>query len=392
MQHRPTVGFPKPSLGTRCAAGLAILCAALTNVWPRGRDLRASVLGAGECNEVPNERLRGIFVTVLTPLTEELNIDQAALRAQVEYLLRSGVHGLLLLGSIGEGPYLTTGQREAVLKTVADVVGDQLPVVVGVTSLSTVQAVEHARQAARYGADALTVALPICYQIPFPQLKEHVVAVAESVELPVLFYYYPEAYGGALSPRQVADILKHPRVVGVKESILDIAHIERQIRACADPSKIFWAGTTVAMPEVMELGGDGAASVVGLFMPRTAVALYDAVRRGDRTEIERIRARLFQALPLLKPDSPPSVIAHAGFLAALRGQIPLTLGTVSTHARLKLALQYRGIPIKPIVSPPLPPLTNAERRLVRTVMERINALEPVVEPNGGSGPGKESQP
>lgn len=365
------------SLGARVAAGFAILCAALTNVWPRGRDLRESVYGAELSGPLPNQALRGVFATVLTPFTEDYSIDVRALRDQLEYLERSGVHGLLVMGSIGEGPYLTDRQREQVLEIVASTVGDRLPVVVGITAPSTAEAIQYAQQAARYGADALTVALPVHYQISFPQLKRHVHTVADQSGLPVLFYYYPEAYGGVLKPAQIAELLKHRLVVGVKESILDLAHVEQQIRAARDPSKVFWAGTTMAMPEVMELGGDGAASVVGLVMPRTSVALYEAIRQGNRTEIERLRARLFQALPLLRSDAPPPLVAHAGFLAALRGQIPLSLGNVSTHARLKYALSLRGIPIKPIVSSPLPPLTDAERRLVERVMARVNQLEPL---------------
>lgn len=365
-------------MGTRLAAGFAILCAALTNVWPRGRDLRESLLGAEMSETTVNDRFRGIFVTVLTPLTESYEIDVQALRSQIRYLERSGVHGLLVMGSIGEGPYLTHQQRERVLETVAATIADRLPIVVGVTASSTLVAIEQAKQAARYGADGLTVALPAYYQIPFENIKRHVITVAEESGLPVLYYYYPEAYGHPLKPRQIAELLEHPRVIGVKESILDMAHIEQQIRATRDASRIFWAGTTMAMPELMELGGDGATSVVGLVMPRTAVALYEAVTRGDRTEIERLRARLFQALPLLKADPLPPLVAHAGFLAALRGHIPLSLGNVSTHARLKYALSLRGIPIKPTVCPPLPELTDRERQLVERLMKRINELEPPV--------------
>ncbi len=358
------------------ATTIAILVAAVTNIWPRGRDLTAAVLGQEPTGPRGNALFRGIFVTVLTPLTAEGAIDEQALEAELRYLMRSGVHGLLVLGSIGEGPYLTDEQRETVLRVVQRVVGNQLPVVVGITAASTAQAVAHAIQAARHGADGLTVALPVYYSVDLPALKRHLVTVARAARLPVLFYYYPDAYRGALKPKQIAELLRAPEIVGVKESILDMAHIERQIVNVRDPSKVFWAGTTLAMPEVMELGGDGAASVVGLLMPRTAVQLYEAVRQGDRTRIERLRGKLFRALPLLQRNAVNPLVAHAGFLAALRGQVALTLGAESTHARLKAALRYRGIPIEPHVAAPLPPLTAEEEQLVERIMEELVRLEP----------------
>ncbi len=365
-------------LALEVATTAAIVIAAFSNIWPRGRDLTAAVLGQ-DVGPKGNALFRGIFVTVLTPFTAEGNIDVRALEAQLRYLVDAGVHGLLVLGSIGEGPYLTDEQRERVLEVVQREVDGRLPVVVGITAASTAQATAHALQAARYGADALTVALPVYYSVDLSALKRHLLAVARASGLPVLFYYYPDAYRGVLKPAQIAELLREPEIIGVKESILDMAHIERQIVKVRDPSKVFWAGTTLAMPEVMELGGDGAASVVGLLMPRTAVALYRAVQAGDRAQVERLRGKLFRALPLLQRNAMNPLLAHAGFLAALRGQVPLNLGAESTHARLKAALRYRGIPIEPYVAAPLPPLTAHEEQLVRRTMEELLRLEPNVE-------------
>lgn len=366
-------------LALECATAFAVLVAALTNIWPRGRDLTTMVLGDEPRGPRGNALFRGVFVTVLTPFTRDGSVDERGLQAELLYLKRSGVHGLLLMGSMGEGPYLTAEQRETVLRVTQRVIGNDLPLVVGVTAPSTRQAVAQAEQAARYGADGLTVALPVYYSVELAALKQHLLTVARRSGLPVLFYYYPDAYRGVLKPKQIAELLREPEIIGVKESILDMAHIERQMLLLRDPSKVFWAGTTLAMPEVMELGGDGAASVVGLLMPRTTVELYEAVRRGDRVAVERLRAKLFRALPLLQRNAPSPLVAHAGFLAALRGQVALTLGAESTHARLKAALRYRGVPIEPLVASPLPALTPAEEQLVARTMRELIALEPTEE-------------
>jgi dihydrodipicolinate synthase/N-acetylneuraminate lyase len=321
-------------------------------------------------------QLAGVFATVLTPFLPNLQVDEQALKEEILYLLKNQVHGLLLLGSLGEGPYLGDDQREAVLRVARNVAGERVPIVVGITAPSTPQAVGQAQQAKHFGATALTVALPVYYEVSWDDLRQHLLTVARSSGLPVLFYYYPEAYHQSLSPQQVAELLAEPEIIGVKESILDLRHVHRQIELVGTEKKVFWSGAELAMPEFVQLGAQGTASALALVMPRTVAALYEAAKRNDRGQIEHLRSKLFVAAPLLRRDAPPSWMAHLGFVGALRARMVLSLGNESIHARLKAALRHRGLPISPVVSPPLPQLSAQEERLVETVMRRVLALEP----------------
>ena len=101
--------------------------------------------------------IRGIIPTVLTPFDENEQVDDVALRAQIQYLIDADVHGLVVMGSLGECPYLNDDDREIMIRTCADTVGAAgraLPIIVGIAAPSTFVAVEQMRQARRLGAQA----------------------------------------------------------------------------------------------------------------------------------------------------------------------------------------------------------------------------------------------
>src|SRR5262245_42965020 len=190
--------------------------------------------------------IRGILPTVLTPFDEDEQVDDVALRAQVHYLVDAGVHGLVLMGSLGECPYLNDDDREIVIRTCVDgagATGRTIPILVGITTPSTYVAAEQLRQAHRLGAQAVIVRLPQYFKLNFDDVKRHYTRLGEMNLLPIFYYHYPEVTGYKFTPAQVAELLKVPKVMGVKETTFDMVTVKRHVELTRDLDRIYLSGS-----------------------------------------------------------------------------------------------------------------------------------------------------
>jgi 4-hydroxy-tetrahydrodipicolinate synthase/2-dehydro-3-deoxy-phosphogluconate/2-dehydro-3-deoxy-6-phosphogalactonate aldolase len=320
--------------------------------------------------------IRGILPTVLTPYDSDERVDLVALEAQVRYLLDAGVHGLVLMGSIGEAPYLNDADREAIIRTTVATTADKVPVLVGITAESTFAAAEQLDQARRLGATAAIVCLPQYFNLKFDDVRRHFERLSERTPLPILYYHYPAATRLALKPSQVAELLALPNMVGIKESSFDMLAIGEQMKLAGKHAPVFLSGSELNLCQFMDLGGHGAISVGAVIMPRTAVAMYEAYQAGDKQKAQELQAQMFETMPLVKDVTAPVFLARAAFLQAIKQGLDVPVGIEPTQARLKAALAARGVPIRPIVRSPLPPLSDRDKRTVEQVMQKIKQIEP----------------
>jgi 4-hydroxy-tetrahydrodipicolinate synthase len=330
--------------------------------------------------------IRGILPTVLTPYDDDDDerVDVGGLRAEVSYLLDAGVHGIVLLGSFGEAPYVSDAERELIVASAVDEVAGRVPVIVGITALSTHVAAEQLGQAAKLGSNAVMVCLPQYFQVDFHDVKRHFTRLSELELLPIFYYHYPAATGLKLRPPQIAELLAIPNVVGIKETIFDMLAVKRHIALVRQLDRVFLSGSELNFVEFMDLGGHGTVSASSAIMPRTAVAMYDAYRSGDRARAKGLQAELFETMPILKDISAPIALTRTAFREALRQGLEIALGNQSTQARVKAALARRGLPIRPVVRSPLHPLTPRDVQAVQQAMQKIEAIEPSPAPEAAT--------
>ena len=237
---------------------------------------------------------RGVFPAMLTPMTASEDIDLARLEALVEYLIASGVHGLIPLGSTGEFYALTAQERHDVLKTVIAATAGRVPVVAGVNAGSTREVVAYSRQAEALGAAGVMVAPPY-YSLPRPdELLEHMRLVDRAIGIPILLYNYPGRAGVDMKPDQLERLAELKNVRYVKESTGETARISEIIRRCGDRLKVFCGCDTVIL-ESFVLGAVGwVAGIANLCAPEH-VQLYDRMASGD---FKTARELFFKLEPL----------------------------------------------------------------------------------------------
>jgi 4-hydroxy-tetrahydrodipicolinate synthase len=295
------------------------------------------------------QRFQGVYSVVLTPLTKDGHIDARALKNTLDFLIESGVHGLVILGSNGESPYLNDRERREVIDRSLEANNNRVPVIVGTTSISTDQTIELGIYAREAGADALLAALPLYYPLEEEDIVRHYQALSDEVRMPVLYYNFPMATHLTLTPEQIHRISTIPHVVGVKESITDMDEVERLVKLTQDIPFDIFTGTCMNFFLALQKGVHGVICPIVNLVPREIVALWDAFQRGD----------LDQALELQMSFSDLAVLFSS---------------TPTPHAIMKEAMRRLGHDMGPTVKRPLPQLTPHQQLFVENILRKAGMI------------------
>ena len=287
----------------------------------------------------------GVLPAVTTQFDADLRVDLAATGAVQSALIEDGVHGLIALGTVGENNSLTAEEKRSVLRTAVAAAAGRVPVVAGVSELTTAAAVAFARDAEALGATGLML-LPAMVYVPTPrELEFHFRSVAEATRLPIMLYNNPPAYRVSIDVETLGRLSEVPNIVAVKESSPDPRRFTDVVNACGERFVLF-AGLDDLVFEGVSLGARGWISGLTNAFPRESLALYEALHLGDLARARKIY-RWF--MPLLHLDAGHDLVQS-----------------------IKLAEQIMGRGGER-VRPPRLPLTGARREEVTRLVERAAA-------------------
>ncbi|GHD87771.1 dihydrodipicolinate synthase family protein [Streptomyces naganishii] len=275
--------------------------------------------------------LRGVVPPVCTPLDEAGEVDTASLSRLVEHLIAGGVHGLFALGSTSEVAYLSDEQRGVALETVVNTADGRVPVLAGVIDTTTARVLDHAREAAQLGADALVVTAPFYTRTHPREIAGHFRRIRERVDLPLFAYDLPVSVHSKLSPELVLDLAADGTLAGVKDSSGDEGSLRRLLLALGGregrasgpvPGFSVLTGSELTVDAALLAGADGVVPGLGNVDPAGYVRLYDAARSGDWPLAAKEQERLAALFDLVdagpETDMGRSSSALGAFKAALR--------------------------------------------------------------------------
>ena len=272
----------------------------------------------------------GVLPALTTNLRANGAIDHPALLRHCRWMLDSGCTGLVCCGSLGEAATLSFAEKISVVTTAVKAAAGRAPVVLGIASLSTAEAVALAKAAAKAGASGLMVLPPYTYTTDWREMKAHLTAVFRATKLSCMLYNNPPAYKTDYLPAQIAELAaEFPTLHAVKESSGDIRRVTA-IRALVGDRLTLLVGMDDAIVEGIAAGAQGwIAGLVNAF-PRESVVLVDAARAGDHT---KARAIYEWFLPLLRLDTVPKFVQYIKWI-----QAELNCGTATVRPpRLPLA-------------------------------------------------------
>jgi 4-hydroxy-tetrahydrodipicolinate synthase len=294
--------------------------------------------------------LMGCGTALVTPFRGDTSVDEAALRALVDWQIESGIGFLVPCGTTGEAATLSEQEWLRVVAIVAEAAAGRVPVFGGCTNNSTQEAVAKVRKLAKVsGLTGVLTANPY-YNKPGQEGQyQHFRAIAEAVDLPVLLYNIPGRTGVNLEPATVLRLAELKNVVGIKESSGNITQITELLTTAPTGFKIFAGDDSVALP-VLALGGAGLVSVASNVIPGEMSTMVRSALAGDWEKARSLNRRYFRLM-----------VAH--FWEASPGPVKGVLNMIG-HGEDVLRL-------------PMTPVTDATRKRLEALVNELGLLKTV---------------
>lgn len=300
------------------------------------------------------KKFSGIIPPVSSTFDRDGNIDKTAMKAVADFLIQKGVDGLFYLGTGGEFSQMNTSQRMALAEAAVAIADKRVPVLIGVGSPSTDEAVKLARHAEACGADAIVAINPYYWKVAPRNLDDYYQQIARSVSLPVIIYNFPDLTGQDLTPAIVTRlVLANDNIVGIKDTIDSVGHLRTMINTvkAVRPDFSVFCGYDDHLLNTLLLGGDGAITASANFAPDLSVGIYRAWQQNDLAEAATLNKKLLQL---------PSIYALETPFVSL----------------IKYAMQCVGLPVNTHCLPPILEASQEARNQVRELLARQGILKP----------------
>jgi 1-pyrroline-4-hydroxy-2-carboxylate deaminase len=272
---------------------------------------------------------RGVFPASTTQFKDDESLDLNGTLDHVEMMIKAGVHGMIMLGTVGENASLSGEEKIAILKATVDRVGKRIPVLTGVAENTTKGACRFAVEAQKTGVDGLMLLPGMIYKSDAAETIAHYRAVAKASDLPIMCYNNPVSYGVDITPEMFADLADEPKFTAIKESSEDVRRITDLRNLCGDRYTLF-CGVDDLVLESLLLGAEGWVSGLVNAFPEENKLLWDLAAAGEwQKAVEVYR----WYTPLLHLDTHPKLVQYIKLASAERG-----FGTETVRApRMKIA-------------------------------------------------------
>lgn len=295
-------------------------------------------------------RWQGVFPAVTTKFKPDMSVDYEAMAKHLEFQLEAGVHGVIILGSLGENSTLDMDEKLQLTEFFIGQVSGRVPLLACIAESDTRQARHFAHQAEAMGIDGFMLLPPMRYPSDQRETISYLHEVADASDVPIMLYNNPVAYGTDLSPADFEQLADNPKFVAIKESSANTRRIPAIRRRTGDRYAIFCGVDDLAY-ESFTLGADGWVAGLVVAFPRETVRIYELMREGKWLEARRIYEWF---LPLLGLDIGPKFVQQ-----------------------IKLVEELMGIGAARVRSPRLS-LGEPEAQRVRQILEHALASRPVV--------------
>ena len=274
--------------------------------------------------------IRGAMTAMVTPFRDG-KVDDSRLREQIEFQIRSGVDGLVPVGTTGESPTLDFPEHERVIQITVTIANRRAPVIAGVGGNATTEALELHSFAKKVGADAGLSVNPYYNKPSQEGLYRHFMTLADKVDLPIVLYNIPGRTGINMTPRTVARLAKHPNIVAIKEATGSLDQASEIMSLCELP--ILSGDDSLTLP-LMSIGGVGVISVASNIVPAAIKKMVSLAAGGNFAEAAVIHRRLFPFIKSLFLDGNPVGIKYAMKIAGMdSGEMRLPLWEASESTK-----------------------------------------------------------
>ncbi len=293
---------------------------------------------------------RGVFPAITTQFRPDQSLDLAATAKHLETMIQAGIHGVVLLGTVGENTALEYQEKLEVLRELKQVVRGRIPVLTGVAEYTTALGCRYAKDAEKIGIDGLMVLPAMVYKSDERESLQHFRTIARATGLPVMIYNNPVSYGVDIAPEAFAHLADEKTIVAIKESSEDVRRITDLANIVGDRYVLFGGVDDLVLESVM-LGAQGWISGLVNAFPDENRALWDLAAAGKWVEARELY-RWYT--PLLHLDTKVKLVQY-----------------------IKLAMAETGLGSEMVRAPRLP-IEGAEREEILGIIQKAIKTRPAL--------------
>ncbi|MEB2786069.1 dihydrodipicolinate synthase family protein [Algoriphagus persicinus] len=249
---------------------------------------------------------KGVFPAVTTKFHADGSLDMELFFKNIDFQLESGVHGIILGGTLGESSVLSQEEKITLTRETVNYLDGKVPVILNIAEGATQDALFWAAKAEELGAAGLMILPPMRYAADAREVVAYFKAVANSTRLPIMIYNNPVDYKTLVTLEMFAELAECENIQAIKESTRDISNVTRMRNRFGDRFKLLCGVDTLAMEELV-MGADGWVAGLVCAFPRETVTIFNLINEGRNKEAREIY-RWF--LPLLELDIHPKLVQY----------------------------------------------------------------------------------
>ncbi len=273
-------------------------------------------------------KLKGVYTPVITIMKEDGAIDFENMEKHLNHLTETGIHGLLLFGSLGEFYAVSMEEKKQLIDTAVRVVNHRTKVLVGVGDTSLERVLELAKYAQQAGADGINVVSPYYFGPTEDSAIAYFGRIASEVDLPIQIYNFPDRVGADLTPRVLQKLAAaYPNIVGVKDTVDNISHTRKVIQAvkAVNPDFSVLSGFDEYYLVNRVSGGDGVLCGLTNIVPELFVAYHKAYEEKDFAVTEACAKKISKLMSIYE--------ATGLFITAVKAAVKAQGLDISTYTR-----------------------------------------------------------
>lgn len=287
-------------------------------------------------------QLQGIIPPMVTPFKKDGRIDERSFCKEVEHLVETGVHGLAVGGSTGEGHTLSKDELSLLTRRAISLTSGKVPIIAGIITDSTMDVIDRAKEVADTGVSALQIT-PVHYLFTptEDEMFDYYYQISEQVKLPIIIYnVVPWSY---CSPKLLAKMIAEiEHVIGVKQSAGDI-HALAELLTIVGPRAIVLTALDDLLYPSFVIGAHGAIAAILTVVPKASISLWQAVQNGDHNKALKIHKALFKLWSTLSGPNLPAKVKTAMKLQGREAGVsraPMQMPSRTEAHKIKEALEY----------------------------------------------------
>jgi|SRR5690554_4439528 4-hydroxy-tetrahydrodipicolinate synthase len=289
--------------------------------------------------------LQGSLVAIVTPMHEDGALDIDALRALIDFHVKEGTDGIVVVGTTGESPTVDFDEHCLLIETTVSHCAGRIPVIAGTGANATSEAIELTRQAKQLGADACLLVTPYYNKPPQEGLYQHYRAIAEAVDIPQILYNVPGRTACDISNDTVLRLAEIPNIIGIKDATGNMERAGDLISRAPENFAVY-SGDDASAMSLMLMGGRGVISVTANVVPHLMHELSVAAISGDAITARHINSRLMalhQKLFVEANPIPVKWVLHQMGLISSGIRLPLVGLSPAFHDTLRTAMKSAGL-------------------------------------------------